>query len=91
VSLARARSRIRPGQSEPVAVKILRPDRLGALADWKTRWAEQAELLHFIRHPGVVGIREHFEGNLAIVTGAEDFRGRDQIDHMVSNMAAFVR
>lgn len=50
------------GQSEPVAVKILRPDRLSALADWKTRWAEQAELLHFIRHPGVVGIREHFEG-----------------------------
>src|SRR5207302_8051882 len=36
-------------------------------------------------------IREHFEGKLAILTGTKDFRGWDQIDHVVSNMAAFVR
>ena len=50
------------GTWEPVAVKILRSDRLADLAAWKARWSEQAEVLHFIRHPGVVGVREHFEG-----------------------------
>lgn len=50
------------GQWEPVAVKILRPDRLADIDRWTARWAEQAELLRFIRHPGVVGVREHFEG-----------------------------
>jgi len=50
------------GEWEPVAVKILRPDRRADLEQWKARWAEQAEVLRFIRHPGVVGVREHFEG-----------------------------
>ena len=50
------------GQWEPVAVKILRPDRLGDIDRWAARWAEQAEVLRFLRHPGVVGVREHFEG-----------------------------
>ena len=50
------------GTWEPVAVKLLRPDRLADLDRWKARWAEQAEVLRFIRHPGVVGVREHFEG-----------------------------
>jgi serine/threonine protein kinase len=50
------------GAWEPVAVKILRADRLSDFGKWKERWAEQAEVLRFIRHPGVVGVREHFEG-----------------------------
>lgn len=50
------------GEWEPVAVKILRPDRIGKIDEWRARWSEQAELLHFIRHPGVVSVREHFEG-----------------------------
>ena len=50
------------GSWEPVAVKVLRADRFADLDRWKARWAEQAEVLRFIRHPGVVGVREHFEG-----------------------------
>ena len=51
------------GTLEPVAVKILRTERAEQFDSWRSRWAEQAELLHFIRHPGVVGVREHFEGS----------------------------
>lgn len=50
------------GVWEPVAVKVLRVDRFADMDRWKSRWAEQAEVLRFIRHPGVVGVREHFEG-----------------------------
>jgi serine/threonine protein kinase len=50
------------GEWESVAVKILRPEHAAEMARWKDRWAEQAEVLRFIRHPGVVGVREHFEG-----------------------------
>jgi len=38
------------GTWEPVAVKVLRADRLGDIDRWKARWAEQAEVLRFIRH-----------------------------------------
>lgn len=51
------------GTWEPVAVKILRADHFADFERWKDRWAEQAEVLRFIRHPGVVGVREHFEGS----------------------------
>lgn len=50
------------GRMEPVAVKILRPERAHDFQRLSARWAEQAELLRFVRHPAVVGIREHFEG-----------------------------
>ncbi len=49
------------GTWEPVAVKVLRADHFADFDRWKDRWAEQAEVLRFIRHPGVVGVREHFE------------------------------
>lgn len=42
-----------PGRTEPVVVKAL---------DVGSRWAEQAELLRSVDRPGVVGVREHFEG-----------------------------
>jgi serine/threonine protein kinase len=50
------------GTMEPVAVKILRPERMEEFARLSARWSEQAELLRFVRHPGVVGVREDFEG-----------------------------
>lgn len=49
------------GGTEPVAVKILRPERIGEIVRQSARWREQAELLRFVRDPGVVGVREHFE------------------------------
>ncbi|NMO93893.1 serine/threonine-protein kinase [Actinomycetospora sp. TBRC 11914] len=50
------------GESETVAVKALRPEHQDDLARISARWAEQAELLRFVTHPGVVAVREHFEG-----------------------------
>lgn len=49
------------GFSETVAVKVLRPEHHDDLARISARWAEQAELLRFVTHPSVVGVREHFE------------------------------
>ena len=51
------------GVSEAVAVKVLRPEHHGDLRRISARWAEQAELLRFVTHPSVVGVREHFEGD----------------------------
>lgn len=50
------------GVPEPVALKVLRVEREADIESWQARWAEQAEVLRFIRHPGVVGVREHFRG-----------------------------
>ncbi len=50
------------GDRERVAVKILRVEHAEEVARWRERWADQAELLGFIRHPGVVGVHAHFEG-----------------------------
>jgi len=44
-------------------VKVLRPEHHDDLARISARWAEQAELLRFVSHPSVVGVREHFEGH----------------------------
>lgn len=51
------------GARETVAVKVLRPEHHDDLARISARWAEQAELLRFVTHPSVVGVREHFEGH----------------------------
>ena len=50
------------GESETVAVKVLHPQHHDDLARISARWAEQAELLRFVTHPAVIGVREHFEG-----------------------------
>lgn len=44
-----------------VAVKVLPP---GPTDDpqWRERWAERVELLRQVRHPGVAGLRDEFEG-----------------------------
>ncbi|UUU39858.1 protein kinase domain-containing protein [Streptomyces sp. NBC_00162] len=53
------------GGSEPVVVKVLdskttiTPDIFDRIS---RKWNEQAELLRFVHRPGVVGVREHFEG-----------------------------
>ncbi|CAG7608536.1 protein kinase domain-containing protein [Actinacidiphila bryophytorum] len=53
------------GAAEPVVVKMLDAQQTLApdlFARVSTKWREQAELLRFVHRPGVVGIREHFEG-----------------------------
>ncbi|MER7467708.1 protein kinase [Streptomyces sp. NPDC097981] len=53
------------GGAEPVVVKVLdskttiTPDVFDRIS---RKWNEQAELLRFVHRPGVVGVREHFEG-----------------------------
>ncbi|WP_225095135.1 serine/threonine-protein kinase [Streptomyces sp. CoH27] len=53
------------GATEPVVVKILDSRATLTPADFQrisTKWRDQAELLRFVHRPGVVGVREHFEG-----------------------------
>ncbi|MGW2269256.1 protein kinase domain-containing protein [Streptomyces yangpuensis] len=53
------------GGSEPVVVQVLdskttiTPEVFDRISQ---KWNEQAELLRFVHRPGVVGVREHFEG-----------------------------
>ncbi|MER5731758.1 protein kinase [Streptomyces sp. NPDC002138] len=53
------------GGAEPVVVKVLdskttlTPDLFERIS---RKWNEQAELLRFVHRPGVVGVREHFQG-----------------------------
>lgn len=50
------------GARERVAVKILNPAHDGDLETWRQRWAEQVDLLRLVKHPGVVGVHQYFEG-----------------------------
>lgn len=50
------------GGWETVAVKVLHADHLEDVDRWRTRWAEQVDLLHLIRHPSIVGVHGHFKG-----------------------------
>ncbi|MFB6982450.1 protein kinase domain-containing protein [Streptomyces scopuliridis] len=53
------------GAPETVVVKVLDSKAAlgpGQFARLSTKWNEQAELLRFANRPGVVGVREHFEG-----------------------------
>ncbi|WP_328942401.1 protein kinase [Streptomyces sp. NBC_00250] len=53
------------GGAEPVVVKVLdskttiTPEVFERISQ---KWNEQAELLRFVHRPGVVGVREHFQG-----------------------------
>lgn len=60
------------GARIPVAVKIIHPSRLADIAEWRTRWQRQAELLRSLDHPGLVKVREVFEGPLPHERGAAD-------------------
>ncbi|MFD6338095.1 serine/threonine protein kinase [Streptomyces sp. NPDC060131] len=53
------------GAPETVVVKVLDSKSAlgpGQFARLSAKWNEQAELLRFANRPGVVGVREHFEG-----------------------------
>ncbi|MEV7519915.1 protein kinase [Streptomyces sp. NPDC091371] len=53
------------GGVEPVVVKVLDSRQTITAEEFdriSRKWNEQAELLRFVHRPGVVGVREHFEG-----------------------------
>ncbi|WP_203600829.1 protein kinase [Streptomyces sp. SID9727] len=53
------------GAPETVVVKVLDSRTTITVEQFQrlsTKWREQAELLRFVSRPGVVGVREHFEG-----------------------------
>ncbi|MFE3764661.1 serine/threonine protein kinase [Streptomyces sp. NPDC059104] len=53
------------GGAEPVVVKVLDSRETISSEEFSRisqKWNEQAELLRFVHRPGVVGVREHFEG-----------------------------
>jgi hypothetical protein len=50
------------GSEVPVAVKQILPGREGPLEAWRDRWSRQAEVLRSLSHPGLVTVREFFEG-----------------------------
>lgn len=73
------------GEWEPVAVKVLRPDRLAGIDGWRARWGEQAELLRFLHHPGVVGVREHFDGSVLHLAGGASTATSERSLYLVMN------
>lgn len=72
------------GAWEPVAIKILNDDKQRHVEIWRSRWAEQVELLRLIQRPGVVGIHQHFEGAPMHRAGTADPRDRGQL-YLVMN------
>lgn len=53
------------GVPETVVVKVLDSKTTISIEQFQrlsAKWREQAELLRFVNRPGVVGVREHFEG-----------------------------
>ncbi|MGC5362907.1 protein kinase domain-containing protein [Streptomyces sp. DT24] len=53
------------GEPETVVVKVLDSKTTITIEQFQrlsAKWQEQAELLRFVNRPGVVGVREHFEG-----------------------------
>lgn len=46
----------------PVAIKVIRPENVSKLQEWRERWQRQAELLRSCEHPGLVKVRDVFEG-----------------------------
>ena len=50
------------GQDVPVAVKQILATNIDDLDQWRDRWRRQAEVLRSLQHPGLVTVREVFEG-----------------------------
>lgn len=59
-----------------VAVKILHAERQDLIAEWRDRWTEQVELLRSLQYPGVVPVREAFEGPFMHPVGQKGPKGR---------------
>lgn len=45
-----------------VAIKVILPSNVGKIEEWRQRWQRQAELLRSCDHPGLVKVRDVFEG-----------------------------
>ncbi len=59
-----------------VAVKILHAERQDLMTEWRDRWSEQVELLRSLQYPGVVPVREAFEGPFMHPVGERGPKGR---------------
>src|SRR5689334_14324748 len=46
----------------PVGIKVIHERNVGQLDLWRERWSRQAELLRSLDHPGLVRVREVFDG-----------------------------
>jgi eukaryotic-like serine/threonine-protein kinase len=53
----------------PVAVKVILESNALKIDEWRERWRRQAELLRSCDHPGLVKVREVFEGRVPHVAG----------------------
>jgi hypothetical protein len=60
------------GAQIPVALKVIHASKAPDLAEWRARWQRQADLLRSLDHPGLVKVREVFEGPLPHETAAAD-------------------
>lgn len=58
------------GHRFQVAVKEIHQRNVASLAEWLERWERQAELLRSLDHPGLVRVREVFQGAPAHLRGA---------------------
>lgn len=56
----------------PVAVKVIHPSNAVNLAEWRTRWQRQAELLRSLDHRGLVKVRDVFDGPVPHYEGHAD-------------------
>ena len=56
----------------PVAVKVIHPSNAANIVEWRARWQRQAELLRSLDHPGLVKVRDVFEGPVPHPPGAID-------------------
>lgn len=73
------------GEPERVAVKILRDQHAVNIETWRERWAEQAELLRLMRHPGVVGVHAYFEGTRMHLAGETPHEAEGRTHYLVMN------
>lgn len=55
-----------------VAIKMLHPNHRTRLDEWARRWSEQVELLRSLQAPGVVPVRDGFQGPLPHTSGEAD-------------------
>ncbi len=59
-----------------VAVKVIHPSNAVNMAEWRRRWQRQAELLRSLDHPGLVRVRDCFEGPVPHTEGSADRSSR---------------
>ena len=60
------------GAAITVAVKVIHPSKNSDLEEWRVRWQRQAELLRSLDHPGLVKVRDVFEGPVPHEAGDAD-------------------